>query len=285
MRLASYRAAGVDSYGAVVGDSVIDLRSLLGDGSATLKQALVGGVLAALPALLESTDAPHVALDSVELLPPIPDAGKVLCVGVNYVDHRAESGDTTIPDHPTIFARFPDTHVGHDQPVARPAVSRMLDYEGEVALVIGRGLTSPDLDDEDLLASVAGLSCYNDLSVRDWQWHNSQWFPGKNFTGVGAFGPWMTTLDEYDDLSSVRLETRVNGEVVQAASLGDLIFGFAAILRYIATFTTLEPGDVIITGTPGGVGALADPPRFLCPGDRVEVSVTGVGTLSNTITD
>lgn len=282
MRLASYRAAGVDSYGAVVDSTLIDLRSVLGDGFPTLKSALAGDALAAVPSLLDSAQM-HLALDSVELLPPIPDAAKVVCVGVNYVDHRVEAGETTVPEHPTIFTRFPDTHVGHGQPVVRPALTRKLDYEGEVALVVGRRLDSPDLDNDTILASIAGLSCYNDLSVRDWQWHNSQWIPGKNFTGVGGFGPWMTTLDEFDDLSTVRLETRVNDEVVQAASLNDLIFDFAAIIRYVTTFTTLNPGDVIITGTPGGVGALADPPRFLEPGDLVEVTVTGIGTLSNLI--
>jgi 2-keto-4-pentenoate hydratase/2-oxohepta-3-ene-1,7-dioic acid hydratase in catechol pathway len=137
--------------------------------------------------------------------------------------------------------------------------------------------------DADLVAAIAGLSCYNDVSARDWQLHNSQWMPGKNFLGVGAFGPWLVTLDEFDELDKVGLTTRVNGEICQRATLGDLVFDFVEILRYITGFTSLAPGDVIATGTPGGIGLVADPPRFLHPGDTTEVEVDGVGILRNTI--
>jgi 2-keto-4-pentenoate hydratase/2-oxohepta-3-ene-1,7-dioic acid hydratase in catechol pathway len=222
------------------------------------------------------------ALRDVDFLPPVPDPAKLLCVGVNYTDHRQETGQADPPEHPTIFSRFADTQVGHGRPVVRPANSEQLDYEGEVAIVIGRPLETVK-NDADALDAIAGLACYNDLSVRDWQLHNSQWLPGKNFTGVGSFGPWLVTLDEFDDLASVRLTTKVNGEVRQDATLEQLIFDFAAILRYVTGFTTLAPGDVIATGTPGGVGLVADPPRFLSPGDVTEIEVTGVGILRNEI--
>jgi 2-keto-4-pentenoate hydratase/2-oxohepta-3-ene-1,7-dioic acid hydratase in catechol pathway len=201
---------------------------------------------------------------------------------VNYLDHREETGHVEKPRHPTIFSRFADTQVGHERPVAHPPNTTQLDYEGEVAIVIGRHVSAIETD-ADARTAIVGLSCYNDLSVRDWQLHNSQWLPGKNFTGVGSFGPWLVTMDEFDDLGSVRLTTRVNGEVRQDATLDDLVFDFPAILRYLTGFTRLAPGDVIVTGTPGGVGLAAKPPRFLVPGDVTEIEVSGVGVLRNEI--
>lgn len=282
MRLLSYkRGSDASTFGVVRGDGVINGEKLL-DGQATsLREALELGLIDDLERLSDGREADS-SLREVEFLPPIPDPAKILCVGVNYADHRSETGHVDTPDYPTIFTRFADTQVGHLQPVVHPATTTQLDYEGEVAIIIGRPTTAVTSDAE-ALGAIAGLACYNDLSARDWQLHNSQWTPGKNFRGVGAFGPWLTTLDEVNDLASVRLRTRVNGEVRQDATLEQLIFNFTAILRYITGFTDLAPGDIVATGTPGGVGLVADPPSFLSPGDVVEVEVSGVGLLRNEI--
>ncbi|MFD6059505.1 fumarylacetoacetate hydrolase family protein [Rhodococcus wratislaviensis] len=281
MKLLTYRVADKVSFGVVSADGVIDGVSVF-DGEVTsvrelLERDLVGSLKHA-----SAGRAASYSLDEIEYLPPVPDPSKILCVGVNYVDHREETGELETPEHPTIFSRFADTQVGHSQPVAYPANTKQLDYEGEVAIVIGRHVSEVQTD-ADARDVIAGLSCYNDLSVRDWQLHNSQWLPGKNFTGVGSFGPWLVTSDEFNDLGSVRLSTRVNGEVLQDSTLDHLVFDFTAILRYITGFTRLAPGDVIVTGTPGGVGMVADPPRFLVPGDVTEIEVSGVGVLRNEI--
>jgi 2-keto-4-pentenoate hydratase/2-oxohepta-3-ene-1,7-dioic acid hydratase in catechol pathway len=281
MKLVTYRVGDAVSFGVVSGDGVVDGAALL-DGAAASVRELLEKDLAGRLAGLARGAAPTYSLGEIEFLPPVPDPSKILCVGVNYADHRAETGQAQRPEHPTIFSRFADTQVGHDRPVVRPARTEQLDYEGEVAIVLGRTLTEVG-DDADALGAIAGLSCYNDLSVRDWQLHNSQWLPGKNFLGVGSFGPWLVTMDEFDDLGAVRLTTRVNGEVRQDATLKQLIFDFAAVLRYVTGFTSLAPGDVIATGTPGGVGLAADPPRFLVPGDVTEVEVSSVGVLRNRI--
>jgi 2-keto-4-pentenoate hydratase/2-oxohepta-3-ene-1,7-dioic acid hydratase in catechol pathway len=279
MRLVSYRAAGAESFGVLRDEVVVDAAALL--GVPTLRAALAADRIGELAGLAASAQPSH-RLADVELLPPITDPAKIFCIGVNYVDHRAESGLTQPPTHPTVFTRFSDTHVGHDQPIVAPANSQQLDYEGEVALVIGKPISTL-LGDDEALAAIAGISCYNDVSARDWQLHNSQWTPGKNFSGLGSFGPWITTLDDIEHLDDVSLTTRVNGEVRQEATLADLIFDFPTILRYLAGFTTLAPGDVVVTGTPGGVGVVADPPVFLRPGDMTEIEVSGVGALRNTI--
>lgn len=281
MKLLSYTVDGTRSFGVLQDGGVVDGPLLLGPQVPSLRAALAQDLLPTLAQKLEAAK-PTYRLSELEYLPPIPESRKVFCIGVNYVDHRAESGVLDVPEHPTVFTRFSDTHVGHEHPIMRPAITEQLDYEGEVAIVIGRHVNQQG-SDADLLSSIAGLSCYNDVSVRDWQLHNSQWVPGKNFLGVGAFGPWLVTLDEFEDLGAVRLTTRVNGALVQDATLSDLIFDFAAILRYVSTFTTLSPGDVIVTGTPGGVGMVADPPRFLQPGDIMEVEVSGAGVLRNSV--
>lgn len=282
MRLLTYRVDDRESFGAVIGDQVIDGPPLFAEQPvASLRRLLELDLVDELHRRLPHA-GPAYPLKDVEYLPPITGPGKILCVGVNYQAHRDESGISSRPDHPTIFTRFPDTHVGHQQPIRHPPNTSQLDYEGEVALVVGRRLDRSSTDSQ-LRAGIAGLSCYNDISARDWQLHNSQWVPGKNFEGVGSFGPWLVTFDEFPDLGKVELTTRVNGEVCQRATLGELIFDFIETLRYITGFTSLTPGDVIATGTPGGVGMLTDPPRFLHPGDTTEVEVDGIGTLRNTI--
>ncbi|WP_431236190.1 fumarylacetoacetate hydrolase family protein (plasmid) [Mycolicibacterium psychrotolerans] len=281
MKLLTYKHGGRISFGAVSGDGVVDGPALLDGRADSIRAALDKGLLEELQQL--STGAPiDVSLQDIEYLPPILDPTKILCVGVNYADHRTESGYADTPLHPTIFSRFPDTHVGHRHVVVHPPNTTQLDYEGEVAIVIGRHVNRID-SEADTRTAIAGLSCYNDLSARDWQLHNSQWLPGKNFRGVGSFGPWLVTTDEFADFSALRLTTRVDGEVRQDAKLADLIFDFTDILRYITGFTDLAPGDVVVTGTPGGVGFAANPPLFLVPGSVTEVEVSGVGVLRNKI--
>jgi 2-keto-4-pentenoate hydratase/2-oxohepta-3-ene-1,7-dioic acid hydratase in catechol pathway len=213
-------------------------------------------------------------------MPPIPDPAKIVCVGLNYADHQAEASREASA-HPPIFFRWADTQVGHGQPAVKPTPSEMFDYEGEVAVVIGKaGWRVPV---EGAMKMVAGYSCYNDLSARDWQNHTSQWGPGKNFPATGAFGPWLVTADDVPEPSAMRLTTRVNGERRQSASVADLIFSIPELISYISSFTALSVGDVIVTGTPAGVGLFREPPSFLVPGDSVEVEITGVGTLQNTV--
>jgi 2-keto-4-pentenoate hydratase/2-oxohepta-3-ene-1,7-dioic acid hydratase in catechol pathway len=281
MRLATYRVGVCTSFGVVVDDGIVDGANAL-NGRARSVRELLGQDLTGDLASAISGRVPDYSLDGVEFLPPVPNPEKILCVGVNYADHRSETGQSEMPEYPTIFSRFSDTQVGHRQSVVHPPNTNQLDYEGEVAIVIGRHTTRVESESE-ARATIAGLSCYNDVSARDWQLHNSQWLPGKNFRGVGSFGPWLVTTDEFDDFSGLRLVTRVNGQTRQDASLKDLIFDFTDILRYVTGFTDLAPGDVIATGTPGGVGFVADPPLFLTPGSVVEVEVSGVGVLRNEI--
>jgi 2-keto-4-pentenoate hydratase/2-oxohepta-3-ene-1,7-dioic acid hydratase in catechol pathway len=279
VRLISYRRGGDEGYGVVAGDGVVDGRALLGADVPTLRSALEQGQLERL-AELSGGRAADFTLGDVEVLPPIPDPRKIFCIGVNYKAHRDEAsqGEQT---HPPIFTRFADCQVGHEQPVHRPEVSRALDYEGELAVVIGS--PTRGTNEADALQAVAGYSCFNDYSVRDWQRHTSQWIPGKNFTGVGSFGPFLVTADEVEDPSVLTLETRVNGEVRQQAPVKDLIFDVPQLIAYISTFSQLSPGDVIATGTPSGVAAYMKPPAWLKPGDVVEIDIPRVGLLRNTI--
>jgi 2-keto-4-pentenoate hydratase/2-oxohepta-3-ene-1,7-dioic acid hydratase in catechol pathway len=274
MKLASYVDHGRATWGAMVEGGVVELPAMTSSLPPTLREALQVDP-GELRDALQGRAWDH-RLDQVELLPPVPDPGKIICVGLNYVDHRTESRRRPT-DHPTLFIRFSDSQVGHDQPVAFPANASFLDYEGELAVIVGR--PGYRLDEADALDHVAGYACYNDLSVRDWQHHTSQFTAGKNFLGVGAFGPWMVTADEVDDLDGLRLETRVNGEVRQTATVKDMIFSVPELLAYITAFTPLDVGDVIVTGTPGGVGYFRDPPVSLAAGDVVEVEISGVGLL------
>ncbi|MGA2494062.1 MAG: fumarylacetoacetate hydrolase family protein [Roseiarcus sp.] len=279
MKIASYVRRGVAGFGAFVDDGYIDLGGRLGPGIATLKEAVFADRLAAAADYAEGRGPDFSAAD-VSLLPVIPDPEKILCVGLNYETHRAE---TKRPEasFPTLFTRFADTQVGHRQPIFRPRVSEKFDYEGELAVVIGRG--GRHIREENALAHVAGFAPYNDATARDWQRHTHQFTPGKNFPATGGFGPHLATADEVGDYTRLTLRTRLNGEVVQEASLADLIFPIARLIAYCSSFTALRPGDVILTGTPGGVGDRREPPLYLKPGDRVDVEIPGVGLLSNPV--
>jgi 2-keto-4-pentenoate hydratase/2-oxohepta-3-ene-1,7-dioic acid hydratase in catechol pathway len=278
MKLISFLRNGAPSYGAVEGDRVADFGAIAGPDEHDLVAALK---LGAIPAL--AAEAPFdVPLNQVELLPVVTNPGKIFCVGHNYETHRQETGRAKV-GHPSIFTRFADTLTPHDGPIIRPRVSTSLDYEGELAIVIGKG--GRHIAEAEAMDHVAGFACANDASVRDWQWHTQQFTPGKNFPSTGGLGPWLVTPDEITDLPAVTVTTRLNGEVMQHASLADLIFPLPTIIAYLSAFTPLSPGDLILTGTPGGVGAKREPPVWMKAGDVIEVEITGVGLLKNTIID
>jgi 2-keto-4-pentenoate hydratase/2-oxohepta-3-ene-1,7-dioic acid hydratase in catechol pathway len=276
MRYLSFRRPdGASSYGRLDGGVIEDLGAAAG-APPDLRSALAVGSLAG-----QSSVVRH-RLAEVLRLPVIPNPSKILCVGHNYETHRQETGRAKV-DYPSIFTRFADTLVAHEQPIIRPHVSTNLDYEGELAVVIGR--TGRAIPESRALEHVAGYACFNDASIRDWQWHTSQFTPGKNFPGTAGLGPWLVTPDEAGDLSAVHVTTRLNGQVVQDQPIGDMIFPVAKIIAYISTFTVLSPGDVIATGTPGGVGAKRTPPLWMQAGDRIDVDIGPLGTLSNRVMD
>lgn len=272
MKLVSFRHAGKSGFGLVDGDDVVDLTT---PDTLDLKTALALG--------LPSPDGrPRLPLGDVDLAPVIPDPAKIFCIGVNYLDHRQEMGRAET-GYPTIFLRFADTLTAHGAPLVRPRESERFDYEGELAVIIGAG--GRRIPEAEAMNHVAGYACFNDGSVRDWQNHTTQFTPGKNFPATGGFGPWMVTADEVPDPSALTLTTRLNGQVVQNSTVDLLIFPIPALIAYISSFTALSPGDVISTGTPGGVGARRDPPLWMKDGDTVEVEISGVGTLRNTVAD
>jgi 2-keto-4-pentenoate hydratase/2-oxohepta-3-ene-1,7-dioic acid hydratase in catechol pathway len=222
-------------------------------------------------------------LDEVECLPVIPNpAAKFLCIGINYRPHMLEMGREP-PNFPVVFVRFANSFVGHGTPLIKPSVSDKFDFEGELAVVIGK--RGRGVKRDKALDLIAGYSCLNDGSVRDYQRHSGQFTPGKNFVASGAFGPWMVTGDEVPDPSDLQLETRLNGAVVQRESTGELIFDIAELIEYLSIWTELAPGDVIATGTPGGVGAGRTPPLWMKDGDTVEVEISGIGCLSNRVVE
>ncbi len=224
--------------------------------------------------------APDYAAADVTLLPPIADSRRITCIGLNYKAHIAETGNQA-PKYPILFPRYPDSLVGSGAELLRPAVSEMFDFEGELALVIGRrGHAIPV---SEALQYIAGYACFNDGSIRDFQRHTTQFMPGKNFRRSGSFGPWLVTPDEIGDIGALQLTTRLNGSVVQQTLLDDLLFDTAALIAYISQIWEVQPGDVIATGTPGGVGSMRKPPLWMKPGDSVEVEIDRLGTLTNRI--
>ena len=281
MKLVSIRQADRSSFGVALEEGVIGLAPFASDVGSTLKEALARNSLSAIEAIGRETQC-ILPWSEVELLPVVPDPDKILCVGINYMTHVKETG-REIPTKPMFFTRFADSQTAHDAPIVRPLASHKLDFEGELAVVIGRA--ARHVKAANAFDYVAGYSCYNDGSVRDWQRHTIQFTPGKNFPSTGSFGPWLVTADEVGDPSQLSLVTRLNGEVVQQASLSDLIFDIPTLIEYCSTFTVLRPGDVIIAGTTGGVGAFREPPLWMKPGDIVEVEISKVGVLRNTIAD
>ena len=281
MRLVSFvQRNGRSGYGALLDDSRIAHLSALLDKRYPDLKSLLGGGLEDARALLQ--EAPVLSFHQAVLLPVVPNPDKIICVGLNYEAHRKETG-RPVEQHPSIFTRFAASQVGAGSPIIRPRVSAKLDYEGELAVVIGK--PGRYIAADKAFEHVAGYACYNDASVRDWQSHSHQFTPGKNFVATGAFGPALVTADEIPDIGSQTLTTRLNGEVMQQTLISDMIFSIAEIIAYVSSFTPLETGDVIATGTPGGVGAKREPRVWMKPGDVVEVDITGVGVLKNPIVD
>jgi 2-keto-4-pentenoate hydratase/2-oxohepta-3-ene-1,7-dioic acid hydratase in catechol pathway len=261
--------------------SVLDLRSAGADVPTELRGLLELGP-AALGDITARARTAGKRLDPAEIrfLPVIPQPHAVWCAALNYPNHITE-GNWEAPSRPPFFLRVAGSLCGHLEPIVQPAVSDRLDYEGELALVIGRRARHVPLS--EAYEVIAGYSCFNDGSVRDWQRHTTQITSGKNFAETGPFGPWLTTRDEVADIEDAQLSTRLNGKVMQQTKIGEMIFGIPELVNYLSTITELLPGDVIVTGTPGGVGTRQTPPVFMSPGDVVEVEIDGVGLLSNPI--
>jgi len=278
MRLASFRTAQGASYGIVGDKGIVDLRRYLGNQFPDLKSLIAGdGFKKIEPYMSSAADYQHT---DITWLPVIPNPDKIVCVGLNYEEHRVETGrDKT--ENPALFLRLPESQVGHRQPIVRPRESTHLDYEAEIAVIIGR--PGRRISQEKAWDHVAGYACYNDGSVRDWQRHTVQWTAGKNFPRTGAFGPWMVTADDIAPGTVMTLSCRLNGSEMQRATTEMMIFKIPRLIEYISSFATLAPGDVIVTGTPGGIGARRNPPVWMKPGDTVEVEIDKVGALINTI--
>lgn len=279
MRLVSFERNGRLSYGFAAEGGVREVSHALRERYADLRAILEADALAELGA---DTGGKELASGDVRFMPVIPNPDKIICVGVNYRPHIEEMG-REVPEHPVVFVRFPGSLVGHEEPIVRPAVSEQFDFEGELAVVIGR--RARHVSRESALDYVAGYCCFLDGSVRDWQRHTPQFTPGKNFQSSGAMGPFLVTGDDVGDPSALGLTTRVNGKVMQRGQVSELVFNIPFLIEYCSTFAELQPGDVIATGTPGGVGAARTPPVWLGSGDVVEVEIPGVGLLRNTVVD
>jgi 2-keto-4-pentenoate hydratase/2-oxohepta-3-ene-1,7-dioic acid hydratase in catechol pathway len=271
-------------YGAVASSGLVDLSARFAKDYPTLRDVIAAGPLMKLAEEAErySPDAPF---DAITWQPPIPAPEKIICIGVNYPDRNAEYKDgSDAPKFPSMFMRMPRSFVGHNTPLVRPRASAQLDYEGEVTLVIGKA--GRHIKESDALGHVAAITLCNEGTIRDWVRHAKfNVTQGKNFDSTGSLGPWIVPYTSESQIADIRLTTRVNGETRQDDRTSRLIFGFRYLINYISTFATLVPGDIIVTGTPTGAGARFDPPRYLKPGDVVEVEADGIGVLRNAVVD
>jgi len=279
MKLASYIANGKPSFGAVVGDGVVTMNDKLGGRFATLRDAIAGGAVDEMKRLANGA-TPDQKLAGLTFLPLIPNPEKILCVGINYKSHAAEHG-TEAPKLPNIFTKFVNTLVAHEGDMLRPKVSTSFDFEGELALVIGKG--GRHIKAADALKHVAGYTCYCDGSVRDFTKYSL--VAAKNFLRSSPLGPWMVTADEIPDPTRLTLVTRLNGKEMQRSGTDMLIHSIPAIIEFCSVFTPLAPGDIIATGTPDGIGAKQNPPVWMKAGDVLEIEISGIGTLRNKIVD
>ena len=280
MKLISFILNDKNTYGVVTADKkVLDLGPILGSEFPDLVSLLAHQDLTPVKTALANHQA-NLNYDDVELLPVIPNPGKIFCIGLNYHEHVKET-NKEVTEAPVIFARYADSQVAHNKAIILPPESAKLDYEGEIAIVIGKG--GRRISEEDSWNHIAGYACYNDGSIRDWQTATSQWTPGKNFWKTGGFGPWLVTADEIEAKQTLTLITRLNSQEMQRATTDMLIHSIPRQIAYISSFLPLNPGDVIVTGTPGGVGARRNPPVFMKEGDVVEIEVDAIGVLRNTI--
>ncbi|SSC66931.1 fumarylacetoacetate hydrolase family protein [Ciceribacter selenitireducens] len=283
-KLASFTIDGRAAYGAITDDGVVDLSTRFGARWPTLKQVIEAGALGELVSAAAEMK-PDYPVSAITYEIPIPQPEKIICVGVNFPDRNAEYKDgQEAPPNPSLFVRFPRSFTGHDQPLIRPPESEQLDYEGEIVIVIGKG--GRRIAEADALSHIAALSLCNEGTIRDWVRHAKfNVTQGKNFDRSGSIGPWLVPFTDERQIADIRLETRVNGEVRQSDRTSRMIFSFRKIIAYVSTFTTLVPGDIIVTGTPTGAGARFDPPIWLKPGDVIEVEADGIGILRNTVKD
>jgi 2-keto-4-pentenoate hydratase/2-oxohepta-3-ene-1,7-dioic acid hydratase in catechol pathway len=283
-RLATYAVDGSTRYGAVLDGGIVDLSARFGKDYPTLREAVAAGALTKLAEAAAQLSPDH-APDAISWLPPIPAPEKIICVGVNYPDRNAEYKDgQEAPKFPSLFMRTPRSFVGHLAPLVRPRISTQLDYEGEVVLVIGKG--GRHISERAALDHIAAITLCNEGTIRDWVRHAKfNVTQGKNFDSTGSLGPWLVPYTGEGQIADLRLTTRVNGETRQDDRTSRLIFGFRYLIHYISTFTTLVPGDIIVTGTPTGAGARFDPPRYLKPGDVIEVEADTIGVLRNDVVD
>lgn len=278
MKFVRFIDDGVESLGTLTNDV---LWSAPGIDPRELDLALAQGHSALLALRNRLENGRHVNTEMIAYLPPFPRPEKIICVGLNYREHANESGFKT-PDYPALFARFSSSLIGHREPIIRPTVSNDLDFEGELVAIIGKA--GRNIPRARALEHVAGYSLFNDASIRDYQFKSAQWTIGKNFDATGAFGPAFVTADELPEgARGLRLQTRLNGLTVQDASTEDMIFDVAQQVSLLSDAMTLRPGDVIVTGTPSGVGVARDPKLYMKPGDRCEVDIEGIGILSNPI--
>jgi 2-keto-4-pentenoate hydratase/2-oxohepta-3-ene-1,7-dioic acid hydratase in catechol pathway len=276
MKFLSYAHQGQHHWGLATATGAVSLRS---PAHPSLQSAIASGQWLSLGQAAQGRADSH-ALAAIEFLPVITEPAKIICIGHNYEEHRIET-QRDKSEHPTVFLRVADSQMGHLQPMLAPLESSMLDYECEIAVVIGQ--RGRRISQAQAWNHIAGYSAYNDGSVRDWQRHTSQFSPGKNFCNTGAFGPWLVPRGEIADGEELSICTRLNGTVMQQSTTAMMIFSIPRLIEYCSTFTTLEPGDVIVTGTPGGVGSRRTPPVWMKPGDTVEVEISKIGVLRNPI--
>jgi len=283
-RIATYSVDGKTRYGAVTDGGLVDLSARHGQRYPTLREVIADGALMRL-AEDAAGHGPDQPLDAITWLPPIPAPEKIICIGINYPDRNAEYKDgQDAPKFPSMFMRTPRSFVGHDTPLVRPRASMQLDYEGELVLVIGKA--GRHIPEASALDHIAAVTLCNEGTIRDWVRHAKfNVTQGKNFDSTGSLGPWLIPYTDESDIADIRLTTRVNGETRQDDRTSRLIFSFRYLIAYISTFTTLVPGDVIVTGTPTGAGARFDPPRYLKPGDVIEVEADNIGVLRNSVVD
>jgi len=279
MKLLSFEVGGEKTYGAVIDDRVVDLKTASRGKYPDLKSVLAADAVPEMGRLAQTSKESY-ALDQIKFLPVIPNPDKIFCIGINYRTHMMETSKV-VPEAPMVFARYANTQIGHLQPFLAPPESQRVDWEGEIAVIIGK--IGRRIKRERAWEYVAGYAPYNDGSMREHQKKDGQWTPGKNFVGSGPFGPWMATRDEVADDAELNLVTRLNGEEVQRATSHDMIYSIPELIEYCSMFSQLEPGDVIVTGTPGGVGSKRTPPLFMKDGDVIEVEIEEIGVLRNPV--
>jgi 2-keto-4-pentenoate hydratase/2-oxohepta-3-ene-1,7-dioic acid hydratase in catechol pathway len=281
MKLVSFEYAERARFGVIADDGgIIDLTDKLGADATSLGEAIAGNALDRIRELAAGTKS-DVAIDQVKLLPPVPVPGKIICIGAAYRNAKHKDGSLPLPRYPSIFLRVPRSLIGHRENLVLPPESVQLDYEGEIGIVIGKG--GRRIAEADAENHIAGLTVMNEGTVRDWLKHGNYGAPGKNFDASGACGPWLVTADEFKRYDNIRVTTKVNGAVRQDDTTANLIFPFRHVISYLSQWTTLEPGDLIASGTPAGTGINQEPPIWLKAGDVVEVDVAGVGVLSNKV--